>query len=178
MNGDGLITDADKTILGDPYPELIWSFTNEVIIGNFDFSFMIQGSQGAEVKNIGDQYFETHWQGRTTDYEAVVAAGIVPHTSFLQPKVLTNDVVQSAGYFSLRNVNIGYTFSKAQLSKVGLENLRVYASGQNLLYITSDDYHGFNPEYIDNNNTPRAYGSQRAGTPLFRTVSFGLNVKF
>ncbi len=178
LNGDGLITDADKTILGDPYPELIWSFTNEFIIGNFDFSVMIQGSQGAEVKNIGDQYFETHWQGSTSDYEAVVAAGIVPHTSFLQPKVLTNDVVQSAGYFSLRNVNIGYTFSKAQLSKVGLENLRVYATGQNLIYKTSDDYHGFNPEYIDTNNSPRAYGSQRAGTPLFRTISFGLNVKF
>ena len=51
-----LITDDDKTILGDPYPDVIWSLTNEVTIGNFDFSIMIQGSQGAEVKNIGDQY--------------------------------------------------------------------------------------------------------------------------
>ncbi|MEM8525569.1 MAG: TonB-dependent receptor [Bacteroidota bacterium] len=178
LNGDGLITDEDKTILGDPYPDLIWSLTNEVIIGNFDFSFMIQGSQGAEVKNIGDQYFETHWQGRTNDVQAVVEAGIVSHPSFLQPKVLTNDVVQSAGYFSLRNVNIGYNFSNVQLAKFGLSNLRIYASGQNLLYITSEDYNGFNPEYIDNNNSPRAYGSQRAGTPLFRTMTAGLNVNF
>jgi len=178
LNGDGLITDEDKTILGDPYPDLIWSFTNEVIIGNFDFSIMIQGSQGAEVKNIGDQYFETHWQGRTSDEQAVVEAGIITHPSFLQPKVLTNDVVQSAGYFSLRNVNIGYNFSSAQLARIGLGKVRIYASGQNLIYKTSDDYHGFNPEYIDNNNSPRAYGSQRAGTPLFRTVSAGLNVNF
>ena len=63
LNGDGLITDDDKTILGDPYPEIIWSFSNDFKLGNFDFSFMIQGSQGAEVKNIGDQYFYTHWVG-------------------------------------------------------------------------------------------------------------------
>lgn len=178
LNGDGLITDEDKAILGDPYPDMIWSLTNEFTFGNFDFSFMIQGSQGAEVKNIGDQYFETQWQGGTSDEQAVVAAGIISHPSFLQPKVLTNDVVQSAGYFSLRNVNIGYNFSSDQLSRLGLERIRIYASGQNLIYKTSDDYHGFNPEYIDNNNSPRAYGSQRAGTPLFRTVTGGLNVSF
>ncbi|MEM1321659.1 MAG: TonB-dependent receptor [Bacteroidota bacterium] len=178
LNGDGLITEEDKTILGDPYPELIWSLTNEFSYGNFDFSFMIQGSLGAEVKNIGDQYFETHWQGRTSDEQAVVDAGIIPHVSFLQPKVLTNDVVQNASYFSLRNVNIGYNFSRELLSRWGLGGLRVYASSQNLFYITSDEYDGFNPEFIDTNNSPRAYGSQRAGTPLFRTVTFGLNVDF
>jgi hypothetical protein len=56
--------------------------------------------------------------------------------------------------------------------------MRLYATGQNLLYITSDEYQGFNPEYIDGNNTPTSYGAQRAGTPLFRTLSLGLNVNF
>ena len=178
LNGDGIITDADKTILGDPYPDLIWSFTNDFEYKNFDFSIMIQGSQGAEVKNIGDQYFETHWQGSTSDKQAVVEAGIVSHPSFLQEKVLTNDVVQSAGYFSLRNINFGYNFTNQQLAKYRLGGLRVYVSGQNLLYITSEDYHGFNPEFIDSSNSPRAYGAQRAGTPLFRTMMVGLNVNF
>ncbi len=178
LNGDGLITDADKTILGDPYADLIWSLTNTFEIGNFDFSFMIQGSQGAQVKNIGDQYFGTHWQGSTTDPQAVVDAGIIPNATFLQPRIWTNDVVQSAGYFSLRNVNIGYNFTKDQLSRFNLGGLRVYASAQNLIYMTSDEYNGFNPEFIDNSNSPRAYGSQRAGTPLFRTVTAGVNVNF
>jgi TonB-linked SusC/RagA family outer membrane protein len=178
LNGDGLITDDDKTILGDPYPEITWSLSNEIKLGNFDFSFMIQGSQGAEVKNIGDQYFYTHWTGATTDEQAVVDAGIIPDASFLQQRVHTNDVIASAGYFSLRNVNLGYTFTEDTVAKLGVSSLRVYATGQNLLYITSDDYHGFNPEFIDGNNTPQSYGAQRAGTPLFRTVSFGLNVNF
>ena len=178
LNGDGLITDEDKTILGDPYPDLIWSLTNEVTVGNFDFSIMIQGSQGAEVKNIGDQYFGTHWQGRTSDEQAVVDDGVVPNATFLQPRIWTDEVVQSAGYFSLRNVRIGYSFTKDQLSRFGLGGLNLYASGQNLIYKTSDEYNGFNPEFIDNSNSPRAYGSQRAGTPLFRTVTVGANVNF
>ncbi|RED43870.1 TonB-linked SusC/RagA family outer membrane protein [Winogradskyella eximia] len=177
LNGDGLITDEDKTILGDPYPEIVWSLTNEFKLWDFDFSFMIQGSQGAEVKNIGDQYFGTDWQGSTTSPQAVVDAGIIPNTTFLQQRVHTNDVVQSAGYFSLRNVNLGYTLPDSVTSKLGIEKLRIYATGQNLLYITSDDYHGFNPEYVDDSN-PRQYGAQRAGTPVFKTMSLGLNVNF
>ena len=178
LNGDGIITNDDKTILGNPYPEITWSVSNEFKLGNIDFSFMIQGSQGAEVRNVGDQYFYTHWTGATSDVQAVVDAGVIPDASFLQQRVHTNDIVMSAGYFSLRNVNLGYTLSEDVVSKIGLSSLRFYATGQNLLYITSDDYHGFNPEFIDSNNTPQSYGAQRAGTPLFSTVSFGLNVNF
>lgn len=178
LNGDGLITDGDKTIIGDPYAEIIWSLSNDFKFGNFDFSFMIQGSQGAEVRNIGDQYFFSQWNGGTTNEQAVVDAGIIPNASFLKPRVQTNDVVMSAGYFSLRNVNIGYNVPDDIISKIGMKSCRLYATGQNLLYITSDDYHGFNPEFIDSNNSPQSYGAQRAGTPLFRTISVGLNVNF
>ncbi len=178
LNGDGIITDADKTILGNPYPDLIWSISNDFSYKGFDLSFMIQGSYGAQVKNIGDEYFYTWWQGATTSPQQMVDDGVVGHTSFIQPKVLTDQVVQDAKYFSLRNVNIGYRLPKDLISKVGLNGVRVYASGQNLLYITADEYNGFNPEYIDNDNNPRQYGSQRAGTPIFRTFTFGLNVDF
>ena len=177
LNGDGIITAADKTILGDPYPDLIWSFTNEFKLGDFDLSFMVQGSHGAEVRNVGDQYFFTHWQGATNSPQQVVGDGIISHPSFLQERVLTDDIVQSAGYFSLRNVNIGYTLPSDLSNRLGMESLRVYATGQNLIYITDKDYHGFNPEFVDDKR-PTAYGAQRAGTPIFSTMSLGLNVKF
>jgi len=127
---------------------------------------------------VGDQYFGTHWQGSTTDIQQVIEDGVISHASFLQERVHTNDIVQSASYFSLRNVNIGYNIPASKISSLGLRGVRIYVSGQNLIYNTADDYNGFNPEFIDNNNTPTAYGSQRAGTPLFRTISGGLNVKF
>ena len=179
LNGDGIITEEDKTILGDPYPDLLWSFTNEFQIGDFDFSFQLQGSLGAQVNNIGDQYF-FNWFGNRTrsggEAQAVLD-GLVPDESFIQEKVLTSEVIASADYFSLRNVNIGYNFPEDITSRLGVRNLRLYATGQNLLYITADDYHGFNPEHVDGSN-PRAYGSQRAGTPIFRTITLGLNVDF
>lgn len=179
LNGDGIITDEDKTILGDPYPDLVYSLTNEFKIGAFDFSFMVQGSLGAQVNNIGDQYFYNWFGNRTrSGGEAqAVEDGLVPHESFIQEKVLTSDVIASADYFSLRNVTLGFNMPTDLTSKLGVSGLRLYATAQNLLYITADDYHGFNPEHIDGSN-PRAYGSQRAGTPIYKTFSFGLNVDF
>lgn len=179
LNGDGLITDEDKTILGDPYPDLIYSFTNEFEFGDFDFSFMVQGSLGGQVNNIGDEYF-FNWFGNTTrgtGAEEAVAAGLVPDVSFIQRKVVTSDVIASSDYFSLRNVNLGYNFSNDLTSRIGLDGLRLYATAQNLLYITADDYHGFNPEHDDTGNV-RAFGSQRAGTPIYKTFTIGMNIDF
>jgi TonB-linked SusC/RagA family outer membrane protein len=179
LNGDGIITAEDKTILGDPYPDLVYSFTNEFQVGNFDLSFMVQGSLGAQVNNIGDQYFYNWFGNRTRSGGELqaVADGLVPHVSFIQEKVLTSEVIASADYFSLRNINFGYNFSDDTLSSIGVNSLRLYATAQNLIYITADDYHGFNPEHVDGSN-PRAYGSQRAGTPIFRTLTLGLNIDF
>ncbi len=179
LNGDGKITEDDKTILGDPYPDILFSLTNEFKYKDFDLSFMIQGSFGAQVNNIGDQYF-FNWFGnssRSGAAEEAVENGLVPHESFIQEKVLTSEVIASADYLSLRNVTLGYNMSRNLVSKFGLNGLRVYASGQNLIYRTASDYHGFNPEHVDGEN-PRAYGSQRAGTPLFRTITLGLNIDF
>ena len=53
----------------------------------------------------------------------------------------------------------------------------MYAAGQNLLYKTADDYTGFNPESIDKTG-PTTYGYQRAGSPIYSTISIGLNVDF
>ncbi|MFK7813398.1 MAG: SusC/RagA family TonB-linked outer membrane protein [Maribacter sp.] len=179
LNGDGLITDEDKTILGDPYPDLVYSFTNEFKYKNFDFTFMVQGSLGGQVNNIGDEYF-FNWFGNTTrgtGAQEAVAAGLVPDVSFIQRKVVTSDVIASADYFSLRNVNLGYNFSDEVTSRIGLDGIRLYATAQNLIYKTADDYHGFNPEHDDTGNI-RAFGSQRAGTPIFKTFTLGLNIDF
>lgn len=182
LNGDGLITNADKTILGDPYPDLIWSLTNQFFIGPVDISVMIQGSHGAQVRNVGDQYFGTHWQGNTNSPAEVVDDGVIPHPSFLQERVLTNDIIQNADYFSLRNVNIGFDLNKlapSLISRLKIQNCRIYLSGQNLVFITHDDYNGFNPEFVESSaRIINAWGSQRAGSPVNKTYSVGLNLDF
>ena len=178
LNGDGLISDADKTILGDPYPDLIWSFTNDFEFGQFDFSVMIQEVRVLKLKILETNILRRIGKALPPMYRLWSTRDLYLMRTFLQERVLTNDVVQSASYFSLRNVNFGYNFKREHVSKIGLEGIRLYVTGQNLVYITSDEYKGFNPEYFDTNNSPRALGAQRAGTPLFRTMSIGLNVNF
>ena len=65
------------------------------------------------------------------------------------------------------------------IAKLKLTKMRVYATGQNLLFITADDYSGWNPEHI--RNLPlgeQTYGYQRGGTPIAQTITLGLNIEF
>ncbi|NJB82884.1 SusC/RagA family TonB-linked outer membrane protein [Wenyingzhuangia aestuarii] len=172
LNGDGIIDDEDKAKLGDPYPDFVWSLTNDFKIGNVDVSFMIQGSHGAKVRNMGDQYIFNHFNS-AQDFDPATT----PNQQFIKEKIFTNSIVQDASYLALRNVNIGYNFKKDVLSKLGLSKARIYASGQNLIYLTASDYTGFNPESIDN-TTSTTYGYQRAGSPIYSTISAGLNLEF
>ncbi len=171
LNGDGIIDDEDKAPLGDPYPELVWSFSNMFKIGNVDFSFMFQGSHGAEIRNMGDQYIFNQFNSAQDFISST------PGQEFIKEKIFTDAIIQDASYIALRNVNIGYNFSKDFLSKYNISGLRIYATGQNLMYKTADNYTGFNPESIDR-TSPTSYGYQRAGSPIFRTISFGLNLDF
>lgn len=172
LNGDGVIDDDDKTILGDPYPELVWSFGNNFSYKGIDLSFMIQGSHGAEVRNMGDQYLFNHFNS-SQDFDP----DITPDQEFIKQKIFTDDIIQDASYIALRNVTIGYNFGRGSLARTGFSSARIYVAGQNLLYMTADDYTGFNPESI-NNTSPTTWGYQRAGSPIQKTVSVGLNLEF
>ncbi len=171
LNGDGLIDDDDKTILGNPYPDFVWSLSNEFKVGAVDFSFMFQGSHGAEIRNMGDQYILNHFNSGQ-DFISTT-----PNQGFIKQKIFTNDIIQDASYIALRNVNIGYTFNRSILDKIKMSKMRVYLSGQNLMYLTASNYTGFNPESI-NTTSATTYGYQRAGSPVFSTVTVGLNVEF
>lgn len=172
LNGDGIIDDEDKAPLGDPYPNLVWSFTNDFQIGNFDVSFMFQGSHGAEVRNMADQYMFNHFNS-SQDFNPATT----PNQGFIKEKIFTNSIIQDASYIALRNVNIGYNLPEDLISKYGISGLRIYASGQNLIYKTASNYTGWNPEAIDK-TSPTTYGYQRGGSPIFSTISIGLNLNF
>ncbi len=173
LNGDGLIDDDDKTLLGSPYPDFVWSVTNSVSYKGIDLSFMFQGSHGAEIRNMGDQYLFNHFNS-SQDFDPATT----PNQGFIKEKIFTNDIIQDASYVTLRNISIGYNFSPSLLSKTKIfSKVRVYVAAQNLWYMTADGYTGFNPESI-NDTSGTTYGYQRAGSPIQKTVSFGLNIDF
>ncbi len=175
LNGDGLIDEDDKTILGDPYPDLIWSFGNNFKYGNMDFSFLFQGSHGAKTYNLGDQYVFDFFNSNTVDFDRANT----PNQEFLVQRIFTSQLVQNAGYVALRTVSLGYNFPKEVTTNLKLSSLRLYATGQNLLFITADDYTGWNPEHIRELPAgPLTFGYQRGGTPIQQTITLGVNVGF
>ncbi|AUC74209.1 SusC/RagA family TonB-linked outer membrane protein [Olleya sp. Bg11-27] len=171
LNGDGIIDDDDKTILGNPYPDLVWSLSNDFKIYNFDFSFMFQGSHGAQVRNMADQYLFNHFNSAQDFISST------PNQEFIKEKIFTNSIVQDASYVALRTINIGYNLPRDVVEKLQVNKLRLYISGQNLMYFTADGYTGWNPESIDE-TSGTTYGYQRGGSPINQTVSVGLNVEF
>lgn len=173
LNGDGVIDPDDRTILGSPYPDLVWSFTNNVKYKNWDASLMFQGSHGAEVRNISSQYIKNEFSSNQ-DY-----AADFPDAHLVRERIFTSDDIQDASYVALRNFNVGYSLPANTLSKMGIQRLRFYFSGQNLMYIMAKNYEGYNPEGIDQGRgNPLTYGYQRGPAPVYRTLSLGVNLDF
>jgi len=151
----------------------VWSLLNNFSFKGFDFAFMFQGSHGAEVRNMGDQYlFNQFNSGQDFDPETT------PDQDFIKQKIFTNDIIQDASYIALRNVSIGYTFTPKMLLPTRVfTKARIYVAAQNLMYQVADGYTGFNPESI-NNTSATTYGYQRAGSPIQQTISVGANLEF
>ena len=79
--------------------------------------------------------------------------------------------VRDASFLRLKNVQLGYTLPKAWVNKIGIQNLHLYVSGQNLLNFNKF-YKGWDPENeIGTGDAPSYY-------PINKIISFGLNVKF
>jgi len=172
LNGDGLIDGDDRTILGSPFPDFVWSLTNTFTYKNFDLNFMFQGSHGAEVRNIDPQYINNQFAGNM-DYVSTF-----PDAYLVTEKIYTNDQIMDASYVALRYLNLGYTLPNDIIKKVGLNRARLYMSAQNLLYFMSSGYTGYNPEGVNESPDAVRYGYQRGAAPIYKTISFGVNLEF
>lgn len=82
---------------------------------------------------------------------------------------ITDRNLIDASYFSIKNITLGYTFSKSILNRVGFESLRVFGTADNLVLFTHLD--GMDPQYNFSGSTDFTYA------PI-RTFSVGLDVKF
>ena len=172
LNGDGVITSDDRTILGSPYPTLVWGFTNQLNYMGFDLSFTFQGSHGAEVRNMDPQYIENQFSVNM-DYISTFA-----DKALVREKIYTDQFVQDASYVSLRSLNLGYTLPKTIASRIGMTKARIYASGQNLFYLMGSDYTSFNPEGVTDFSSPLRAGYQVGAAPIAKAVTVGINLEF
>ncbi|RDC54502.1 TonB-dependent receptor [Pedobacter chinensis] len=162
LNGDGQINADDRTFIGNPVPKLTYGFAFSSSFKKFDFSFLLQGVQGVDRYNDLKQII--NFDSRPfNSMTSVLDSWNGPGTSNTLPRLTFNNngggnvssvFVEDASYLRLKNIEVGYTFD---VKKIGVKNVRLYASGQNLLTIT--DYTGLDPEstsLIDKGTYPQS----------------------
>tara|TARA_R110002050_G_scaffold171113_2_gene303136 strand:+ start:63138 stop:66134 length:2997 start_codon:yes stop_codon:yes gene_type:complete len=154
QNGDGKISSGDgeddRVILGSQLPKWTMGISNKFTLKDFDLSFLVYTSQGAQYKNSmlsgtmgdvdGGRYNTlklNYWtvDNPTNDYYGPAVAN--PYRSAIQ--------YQDASFIRISDITLGYTFPSAKLEKVGLSNLRVYTQVINPFVF--HDYDGMDPEY-------------------------------
>lgn len=173
----------DRTVLGSTTPKFYYGLNLTAAYKGFDFSALFQGL-GGHKRLIGSYMAYAFYNGgqiqrwqaeKCWTEENPNKWAEYPRLETLNmnnTNLQTSDYwVRDASYLRLKNVQIGYTLPKELVSKVGLQNIHIYVSGQNLLNINKF-YKGWDPENeIGTGDAPSYY-------PINKIYSFGLNIKF
>lgn len=178
VNGDGAINGSDRTIIGDPNPDLIYGIINNFSYKKFDLNILIQGVLGGDIYNVSSlrqirlgnlpEAYNDYWTPQNTDAK-YPAPGWLPGT--FAPSSLQ---VESATFLRLKSITLGYNITSPRLKF--LRNFRVYASAANLLTFTN--YSGFDPEINTFAQSNIFRNIDNLTIPLDKIVTIGLNVGF
>jgi hypothetical protein len=90
--------------------------------------------------------------------------------------LVISENIEKADFARLRNLSLGYTFSRGLLDRAKIANARVYGQIQNAFIITG--YSGIDPENSANGNSPSGAGVDRNSVGQARTYTFGINLTF
>jgi TonB-linked SusC/RagA family outer membrane protein len=136
IDGVAGIGEADYQIIGNAYPDFIFSLQNTFTYKNFDLSFLLRGSVGNDVLNQTGVYYDGPAYLGTKN---ILKSSL--DSDYTGGAYYSSRFVEDGSFLKLDNVTIGYniSFKSSYISK-----LRVYLTGQNLLTITK--YKGIDPE--------------------------------
>lgn len=186
INGDGVLDQNDKTILGDNNPDFIAGMTNNFSYKNFSLGVQFTASYGAKLFSFYKRMVGIYHGDRNGMIEQVdrwrsdeQPGDGVHFRATRTPSGWQRDPssawIQDASYLRLRNVNLAYDFNKSFAEKLRLRGLRVYVTGTNLFTIAN--YTGYDPE-TSSEGTGLTKGGDYLGYPTARTFIFGANFTF
>ena len=184
-DGDGKITPADRTFIGNPNPKFTYGFNLAFTYKNFDLNAFLYGSQGADIFN-SNRYFTDFWpsfqgqkstdllyKGWRTDNTNTTVPMASNTSNFSTNTQVCSYYIESGSFLRMKNLQLGYTIPENMTSKINVKSLRVYVQGTNLFTVTK--YTGIDPEL---GGDDRAFGSDTGNYPLVKTYTFGLTLNF
>ena len=171
IDGNGDVTDADRAIIGNPFPKFSYGINLGATWKGFDLSMFWQGVSGlnrycwettSDIRgNLTDRFLDRWTEDNT--------GASMPRVGSSMNDKYSSFWLEDASYLRLKNLEFGYTFRQEILRKASIQSIRLYFSGGNLATITK----------LKNWDPEKSSGDARADVhPGMRTYSFGVNVQF
>ena len=192
INKDGVITEADKQIVGHPNPDWTYGVTNTFRYKAFDLSVLVQGQSGGSIYSQLGRAITRPGQGRSDNHPAsFVNRWISPtnqgdgrfgkaYSTYNNPITSATDWLYSSDYIRVRNISLGFNL-KSVVKKNFIQGARLYFTLEN--FFGHDKYtNGLNPEAantaVSSNSTAYPEAGDYGAIPLSKSLIFGLNITF
>lgn len=182
LNGDGKITDSDRTIIGDTNPDFTYGITNNISWKDLTLTFMFQGSQGNDIYNgnlqdislgnignIPTDAYNTRWTADNYENAKWPKASSGYNRNFL----ISDRYVEDGSYLKLKNVSLAYKWHHPVR---GIEMAQFSFGATNLFTITN--YSWYDPDVNAFGSDSSRRGVDIYSYPAARTFTLGLNLTF
>lgn len=178
INGDKQITPEDRTMIGNPTPDVTYGMTLGVDYKGWELNVEMMGQSGNQIYRTWDNYNFAQFNYMDQRLDRWHGEG----TSNSQPLLNTTHAVnflnseyyvEDGSFFRIRNVQLAYSFDKTLIAKVGLQALKVYGNIQNLK--TWKHNTGYTPEI---GGSAISFGTDNGTYPVPAIYTFGINLTF
>jgi len=180
VNGDGVISAADRTVIGNPSPKFMYGGSVNINFKGFNLGVDVGGVYGNDVfrewgslespfQRVNYPEFKMNrWHGAgTSNWDPIISQG---HRFNYNGSTYN---IEDGSYIRIRNLQLGYSIPRNLLSSIKVQALRLFVNVQNLK--TWKHNYGYSPEFTGD---ATAFGFDAAGGALPRITTFGLNVTF
>jgi TonB-linked SusC/RagA family outer membrane protein len=184
VNGDGLISDADRTWIGNPHPDFTYGFNINLGYKNFDMTMFFQGVQGNDMISFVRRLTDFNELGNNRSLRMYNQSWTPDNPNAVLPILDASDsrsllpssyFVEDGSYLRMKVLQIGYTLPSKMLTRIGFERVRIYVQAQNLFTITN--YSGLDPEVnFTGSGTTSQMGIDQGVYPASKIYQMGINI--
>ena len=186
MNGDGKVNADDRSMIGNPHPDLTGGVNLGFGYKNWDLSTYLYYSIGNDLYAHYELYTNWGQLANVFTYERVERGwhpvnnpnGTLPMFVRGDTHAETNEshtnYIQDGSYLRMQTLTLGYTLPKKWLNKIKMSRIRFYAQLSNVFTLTG--YEGLDPEVYQGSDRSRGIDYGSYGMP--RQYLFGVNIEF
>jgi TonB-linked SusC/RagA family outer membrane protein len=185
LDGDGVITENDRTIIGDANPDFILGFTNTFTFGGFTLDILLQSTIGNDAFNatrIETEGMFSVKNGSLATLDRWQNPGDItrmPRAVFGDPNDnsrISDRFIEDGSFLRIRNITVSYNLPASITEKIKIQGLSIYASGQNIWTLSS--YSGYDPEVNRDGGSAISQGIDYGTYPQARIITGGIKLDF